>query len=42
MIFLGIDLGTSSVKVLAVDHNGTILGESSKEYPVYYPKSNWA
>lgn len=42
MIFLGIDLGTSSVKVLAVDHNGNILGESSREYPVYYPKSNWA
>lgn len=42
MVFLGIDLGTSSVKVLAVDHNGTILGESTREYPVYYPKSNWA
>lgn len=42
MIFLGIDLGTSSVKVLAVDKDGTILGESSREYPVYYPKSNWA
>lgn len=42
MIFLGIDLGTSSVKVLAVDQNGNILGETSKEYPVHYPKANWA
>ncbi|NLK22143.1 MAG: xylulokinase [Epulopiscium sp.] len=42
MIFLGIDLGASSVKVLAVDQEGNILGEASREYLVHYPKSNWA
>lgn len=42
MIFLGIDLGTSSVKILAVDEKGKILGDVSKSYPVDYPKSNWA
>lgn len=42
MIFLGIDLGTSSVKVLAMDDNNQIIGDVSKEYPVYYPKEKWA
>ncbi|MFP4697341.1 MAG: xylulokinase [Eubacteriales bacterium] len=42
LIFLGIDLGTSSVKILAVDEKGKILGDVSKSYPVDYPKSNWA
>ncbi len=42
MLFLGIDLGTSSVKVIVMNENGNILGEASREYPVYYPKSNWA
>ncbi|WP_053955715.1 xylulokinase [Inediibacterium massiliense] len=42
MIYIGIDLGTSSVKLLALNENGNILGEVTKEYPVYYPKSNWA
>ena len=42
MSFIGIDLGTSSVKVLAIETNGEIIGSASKEYPVYYPKTNHA
>lgn len=42
MIYIGIDLGTSSVKLLALDQEGMILGETTREYPVYYPKTNWA
>jgi len=42
MSFLGIDLGTSSVKILAIEKDGTIIGSASKEYPVYYPKPNHA
>lgn len=42
MIFLGIDLGTTSVKVVAMNESGTILAESSAEYPLYYPKPGWA
>ncbi len=42
MALLGIDLGTSSVKVLAVEADGTIIGEASKSYMVNYPKENWA
>lgn len=42
MIYLGIDLGTSSVKVLALKENGDIIGSVTREYPVYYPKNNYA
>ncbi|WP_330626242.1 xylulokinase [Vallitalea guaymasensis] len=41
-MFLGIDLGTSSVKLIAVDENGRILGESVRDYPIYYPQLNYA
>lgn len=42
MIYIGIDLGTSSVKLLALNQEGDIIGDITKEYPVYYPKTNWA
>lgn len=42
MIYIGIDLGTSSVKLLAVDEKDTILGDVNTEYPVSYPRLNWA
>ena len=35
--FLGIDLGTSSVKVLLVDEGGQVRGAGSAEYPVRRP-----
>lgn len=40
-IFLGIDLGTSSVKVLAVG-DGKILNSVSRDYDVSYPKANYS
>lgn len=42
MVYLGIDLGTSSVKILAIDDNNTIVGDVTKEYPVYFPQDKWA
>ena len=42
MLYIGIDLGTSSVKLLLVDEKGTIHAEVSKEYPVFYPQSGWS
>ena len=42
MLYIGVDLGTSAVKLLLVNERGDILGEVSKEYPVYYPKSGWS
>ncbi len=42
MSFLGIDLGTSSVKILLLAKDGGVLQTVSKDYPVYYPKTGWA
>lgn len=42
MIFLGIDLGTSSVKVLATNDQHEIVGDATKEYPVSFPQDKWA
>ncbi|MBR3754432.1 MAG: xylulokinase [Clostridia bacterium] len=42
MLYIGIDLGTSAVKLLLVDEKGTIHAEVSKEYPVFYPQSGWS
>lgn len=42
MFYFGIDLGTSSVKVLAIDDQNRIVGEASREYPVAYPREKWA
>ena len=41
-MYIGIDLGTSSVKLLLVNSSGEILNEVSKEYPVCYPHSGWS
>jgi xylulokinase len=41
-IFLGIDLGTSSVKLLLMSEDGKVVQTVSKDYPVYYPKPGWA
>ena len=40
--YIGIDLGTSSVKLLLVDNEGKIRHTATKEYPVIYPRSGWS
>ena len=40
--FLGIDLGTSSVKAVVVDVEGTVRGMGSAEYPTLRPHPGWA
>lgn len=40
--FIGIDLGTSAVKLLLVAADGQILGSATESYPVYYPRSGWS
>ncbi len=42
MNYIGIDLGTSSVKLLLVNEKGEILNSVSKEYPISFPKSVWS
>ena len=41
-LYIGIDLGTSSVKLMLVDEKGNIRNEETREYPVYYPGSGWS
>ncbi len=42
MLYIGIDLGTSAVKLLLMDENGKIEKIVSKEYPLYFPHPGWA
>jgi xylulokinase len=41
-VYLGIDIGTSSTKTVAIDQSGNILGEASKSYPCYHPQPLWS
>lgn len=40
--FMGIDVGTSSVKSLIMDENGTEIGSASKKYDVLNPRPGYA
>ena len=42
MLFIGIDLGTSAVKLLLMDESGAIKNIVSKEYPLSFPKPGWS
>ncbi len=42
MYYIGIDLGTSAVKILLVDEEGTIIDSTSREYPLYFPQNGWS
>jgi len=42
MFYVGIDLGTSAVKLLLMDEDGSILNVVSREYPLYFPKTGWS
>ncbi len=42
MLLIGIDLGTSAVKLLLMDENGTIRKIVSKEYPLEFPQPGWS
>lgn len=41
-LFLGIDLGTSSLKALVTDEKGKIVAVARRGYPVYSPQTGWA
>ncbi len=42
MLYIGVDLGTSAVKLLLMDSEGKILNIVSKEYPLYFPNPGWS
>ena len=41
-LFIGIDLGTSAVKLLLVDGQGKVRNSVTKEYPLSFPQPGWA
>ncbi len=41
-IFLGLDVGTSGTKAIAVDESGAILASAMETYPCYHPKPAWS
>ena len=42
MYYIGVDLGTSAVKLLLMDRDGRIEKIVSREYPLSYPKPGWS
>ena len=42
MLYIGVDLGTSAVKLLLMDEKGKIHKIVSKEYPLYFPHPGWS
>ncbi|MFQ5795670.1 MAG: xylulokinase [Candidatus Bipolaricaulia bacterium] len=41
-VLLGIDLGTTGAKVLALNEDGTVLAQHTEEYPLDMPRPGWA
>ena len=41
-LYIGIDLGTSAVKLLLTNEIGEILNSVTKEYPLSFPKPGWS
>jgi xylulokinase len=41
-VFLGVDIGTSGTKTLAMNAKGKILAEATVLYPSYHPKPLWS
>ncbi|REK75125.1 xylulokinase [Paenibacillus paeoniae] len=39
---IGVDLGTSAVKVLLVDKNGTVAAEATRSYPMFHEQTGWS
>ncbi len=41
-VFLGVDIGTSGTKTIAIREDGTILASATVEYPLSSPKPGWS
>src|SRR5215471_10635147 len=41
-IFLGIDVGTSGTKAIAIDERGKILASDTADYPLFTPQPLWS
>lgn len=40
--YIGVDLGTSAVKLLLMDQDGNVVNIVSREYPLYFPNPGWS
>lgn len=41
-LLVGIDVGTTSLKTVLCDVQGTVLAQAGQEYATAYPHPNWA
>ena len=41
-LYIGVDLGTSAMKLLLMDESGNIKNAVSKEYPLEFPQPGWS
>ena len=42
MLYIGVDLGTSAVKLLLMNEKGNIQKIVSREYPIFFPNPGWS
>lgn len=42
MYYIGVDLGTSALKLVMMNSKGELVKSVSKEYPLYFPHSGWS
>lgn len=42
MLYIGVDLGTSAVKLLLMNEKGKIEKIVSREYPIFFPNPGWS
>ncbi len=42
MYYIGVDLGTSAVKLILMQEDGKVVKSVSKEYPLSFPKPGWS
>ncbi len=42
MLYIGVDLGTSAVKLLLMNEKGQIQNVVSREYPLFFPHPGWS
>ena len=40
--YIGVDLGTSAVKLLLMNQDGNVVNIVSREYPLYFPYPGWS
>ena len=42
MYYIGVDLGTSAVKLILMDKERNVVKTVTREYPLYFPKPRWS